>query len=138
MTPPTYNGGYGLNATPAHIREYGDMSCSASLFVVTPTADTAITILTAPGAGKYFNIWGVSMNSNHSNSTLGTINDSGSSSELVLGFAVSKEGPTFMMFPFPVRLSENVGVEVNWTVIGSSSKHSINVFYTEHNTSLGM
>jgi len=137
MTPPTYNGGYGLNATPAHIREFGELACANTAFLTTPVV-SASSLVAAPGAGKYYNIWGVSMNSNHSNSTLGTINDSGSSSELVLGFAVSKEGPTFMMFPFPVRLSENVGVEVNWTVIGSSSKHSINVFYTEHNTSLGM
>tara|TARA_R110000765_G_scaffold331599_1_gene422387 strand:- start:351 stop:725 length:375 start_codon:yes stop_codon:yes gene_type:complete len=109
------------------VREYGDITMAA----VANTNNATEEILAAPGADKYYLIWGATAACTVS--SLGYI-EAISGGEDILAFVVTKEGPMSVMFDLPVKVDTNVGVQSR-TLATSLGTTLGAVYYTLHDIS---
>ena len=113
MTNATGRFGRAGGPTPAHIREYGDVTVSS----VATTANGVTNILgQASGytgvTGSYFYIWGYNVGHAHANVAYGFIESDEGTPENIAPFAVTQNGPQAANFFVPVKLAPNAGVDI--------------------------
>ena len=123
----TYGRSGGITTQMA--REGSDITMASVTVVATETD----TILAAPGAGSYYLIWGATV-CNTGASALGFI-ESLSTSEDILAYACSIQGPMVMSFSMPIRLADNTGVRIRQLAGSLAGETTLAaVYYTTHET----
>tara|TARA_R100000458_G_scaffold14373_1_gene12168 strand:+ start:4074 stop:4487 length:414 start_codon:yes stop_codon:yes gene_type:complete len=115
MTNATGRFGRAGGPTPAHIREYGDVTVSS----VATTANGVTNLLGAASgytgvADSYYYIWGYSIGHTDADGdcAFGYLESDEGTPENICTFAVSKSGPQTANFFVPIKLDANAGVDI--------------------------
>ena len=115
---------YGLPGTPTnqHTREYGTLIASSTLI----TGQGEEDMLPAPGAGSHYRIWGIVMSTK--NACVGYVESVEDQADILTG-ACKMEGPLVVMFPVPIHMADNIGLQFR-TIAGSVDVCIATVYYT--------